>query len=88
MLDRYWWLAYAGSGVIAWTSADLMLAEPMTIDPLAAVGLVFEQVDAAGQLVHGPTATGYSLMLAVTALTLLAAHYFHRHRPAMARERA
>jgi YjbE family integral membrane protein len=86
VLDRFWWLAYAGSGVIAWTSAELMVSEPMTIGPMEAAGLLFEEVDLAGHVVHGPTALGYVMMLALTVLTLLAAHYVHRHRPTTVRE--
>jgi YjbE family integral membrane protein len=28
MIDRFWWLAYVGSAVIAWTGAEMMLDDP------------------------------------------------------------
>jgi YjbE family integral membrane protein len=32
LVDRLWWLAYVGSGVIAWTGAELLLKDPLTHD--------------------------------------------------------
>ncbi|MFN8521771.1 MAG: TerC family protein [Chloroflexota bacterium] len=29
MIDRFWWLAYLGSAVIAWTGAEMILADPV-----------------------------------------------------------
>jgi YjbE family integral membrane protein len=28
MIDKFWWLVYVGSGVIAWTGAEMMFADP------------------------------------------------------------
>lgn len=28
MIDKFWWLIYLGSGVIAWTGAEMMFADP------------------------------------------------------------
>ena len=85
ILDRFWWLAYLGCAVIAWTSAELMLSDPMAGHVLAGVGLVFEHLDAAGDEIYDPTLSGYFVMLVMMVLTLLAAHYVHRHRPARKR---
>jgi YjbE family integral membrane protein len=82
ILDRFWWLAYVGSAVIAWTSIELMLSDPLAGHVLAAAGLVFEHLNAAGEEVYDPTIFGYTVMVALMAFTLSAAHYVHRYRPA------
>jgi YjbE family integral membrane protein len=88
VLDRFWWLAYAGSGVIAWTSAELMASDPTATELLAAAGLLVEHVDSAGDAIYSPSALGYAIMAMLTVLTLLAAHYVHRYRPVRAQDEA
>ena len=81
VLDRFWWLVYVGSAVIAWTGAELMESDPISGHVLAMIGLVTEHLDAAGDMIDDPTALGYLAMGLLTALTLTVAHYVHRHRP-------
>jgi YjbE family integral membrane protein len=38
-LDRLWWLAYVGAGVIAWTGTDMLLKDPV----VAHVGMLAEE---------------------------------------------
>jgi len=85
MLDRFWWLAYVGCAVIAWTAVELMVSDPMAGHVLAAVGLVFEHLDAAGDEIYDPTLLGYVVMAVMMVFTLTAAHYVHRYRPARKR---
>jgi YjbE family integral membrane protein len=85
ILDRFWWLAYVGSAVIAWTSVELMLTDPYVGSFWMRAGLVVEGHGHAGELAYEPTGLGHVVMLAVTVLTLALAHYFHRHRPAQRR---
>jgi len=84
VLDRFWWLVYLGSAVIAWTGCELMVSDPIAGHALVAIGLVIEHLDAAGEEIFDMTAAGYAAMAALTVLTLLAAHYVHRYRPARA----
>ena len=85
ILDRFWWLAYVGSAVIAWTSADLMVSDPLAGHVLASAGLVFEHLSLSGEELYDPTIAGYTLMALLMVLTLTAAHYVHRYRPAQKR---
>ena len=85
VLDRFWWLAYVGSAVIAWTSVELMISDPFVAHLLEAVGLVFEHPTPSGEEVYDPTIAGYTLMVLLMVLTLTAAHYVHRYRPAQKR---
>src|SRR5215212_3675733 len=62
LVDRLWWLAYVGSGVIAYTGAELLLKDSFTHD-----------------VVHIPDSAHLPIAIAVTALTLIAAHLMHRH---------
>ena len=70
MIDKFWWLVYLGSGVIIWTGAEMMFADPF----------VAHQV---GE--HNPMVL--VLTAAITIVLMVAAHYFHRHRPKMRRLR-
>jgi YjbE family integral membrane protein len=65
LIDRFWWLAYVGAGVIAWTAADLVLSDPFL------QGLIGEV----------PKLGEYAFAAAVTLATLAFAHWFHRMRP-------
>ena len=38
MLDRFWWLAYLGSAVIAWTGAEMMFEDSVVEDVLGEPG--------------------------------------------------
>jgi predicted tellurium resistance membrane protein TerC len=64
LINRFWWLAYAGSAVIAWTGATIVFEDPVVLQH--AIWL------------NG--APGYSIAGATTAMTLLFAHWFHRVR--------
>jgi YjbE family integral membrane protein len=55
-LDRLWWLAYLGAGVIAWTGTDMLLKDPV----VAHVGVLAEEV----QLVVTALVTVSTLVLA------------------------
>lgn len=35
MIDRFWWLVYLGSGVIAWTGAEMMFGDPTIHEEMA-----------------------------------------------------
>lgn len=87
VLDRFWWLAYVGSAVIAWTSVELILSDPWAAGPFTSAGLVVKHLSETGVPLPEPTGLGYMVMLAVTLLTLAVAHYVHRHRPAQRRVR-
>jgi YjbE family integral membrane protein len=52
MIDRFWWLAYLGSAVIAWTGAEMMLADPFV-----------EQ-----QVGHGPLVLAATAIITVAVL--------------------
>lgn len=64
LVNRFWWLAYAGSAVIAWTGAALVLEDPVVRTRLPDLGPAAE---------HGV------LALAALA-ALLFAHWYHRVR--------
>jgi YjbE family integral membrane protein len=85
VLDRFWWLAYLGSAVIAWTAGELIFSDPLADVVLENLDLVWEHLDAAGDIVYEPTIVGYAALAALTVATLVLAHYFHRHRPAQNR---
>jgi predicted tellurium resistance membrane protein TerC len=55
-LDRLWWLAYLGAGVIAWTGTDMLLKDPV----VARVGVLAEEA----QLVVTALVTVATLVLA------------------------
>lgn len=62
LVDKLWWLAYVGSGVIAWTGAELLLKDPLTHD---VAGI--------------PDSAHLPIAIVITALTLVIAHFMHRH---------
>ena len=62
LVNKFWWLSYAGSAVIAWTGAAMMFEDPLTHDRLAVYGSVVE----------------YAAKILVTVGTLAFAHWFHR----------
>src|SRR5262245_43446162 len=64
LLNRFWWLAYVGSGVIAWTGTLMVVKDPL-IERYLPVLLRLN---------------GYVYALAVTIATLAAAHWYHRVR--------
>jgi YjbE family integral membrane protein len=64
LLNRFWWLAYLGSGVIAWTGTLMFIK-----DPLIARYLPF--------LLRMNT---YVYAVLITAATLASAHWYHRVR--------
>jgi YjbE family integral membrane protein len=64
LVNRFWWLAYAGSAVIAWTGASLVLEEPVAHDLIG--GLRPE--------------AHIAIDAAVTVATIMFAHWFHRVR--------
>ena len=66
LIDRFWWLAYLGSAVIAWTGVTLALEDPA----------VEERIGHVGDL------AAYALAGIVTLATLAFAHWFHRVRGA------
>ena len=84
VLDRFWWLAYLGCAVIAWTSTELMVSDLLAAHVLAAAGLPGLRTPRRqpGEVLYDPTIFGYTLMALLMVLTLVAAHYVHRYRPA------
>lgn len=64
VIDRFWWLAYLGSAVIAWTGASLALDD-------AAVERIAGPVS---------TTVAWAVATAVALVTLAFAHWFHRVR--------
>jgi YjbE family integral membrane protein len=87
MLDKFWWLAYVGSGVIAWISVEMVLTDRVAGGYWQLLGLVHEHFDSHQELtVFEPTMAGLLVMGIGTALILGFAHYFHRHRPARLRQ--
>jgi YjbE family integral membrane protein len=66
LINRFWWLAYVGAGVIAWTGADLVFKDPLARSHLPEYGVTMEHV----------------MVTAIMVATLLFAHWFHRVRGA------
>lgn len=64
LLNRFWWLAYVGSGVIVWTGTLMFIRDPLVGRYLA--------------FVLGISAHVYAVT--VTAGTLAAAHWYYRMR--------
>jgi YjbE family integral membrane protein len=62
LLHRFWWLAYVGSGVIAWTGTVMVIKDPL-IERYLPVLLRLNV---------------YVYAFAVTIATLAAAHWYHR----------
>jgi YjbE family integral membrane protein len=65
LIDKFWWLAYVGSGVIAWTGATMIFEDPVIEAQLGTV----------------PAEWQIAISALVTVLTLIVAHWFHRVRP-------
>lgn len=63
LINKLWWLAYVGSGVIAWTGSSMIFEDP----------LVHTRI-----LLEG--SARYLICSAIMVLTLLLAHWFHRHK--------
>jgi len=66
LLNRFWWLAYVGSGVIAWTGTLMFIKDPLIGRYLPFLLRVNANVYA----------------VAITIATLAAAHWYHRVRNA------
>jgi len=65
LLNRFWWLAYVGSGVIVWTGTLMFIRDPL-------IGKYL------GFVLH---VSAHVYAVTVTAATLMAAHWYHRIRP-------
>ena len=66
LLNRFWWLAYVGSGVIAWTGTLMVIKDPL-------IGRYLPFLLRVNQ---------YIFAVLVTISTLAAAHWYHRVRDA------
>ena len=66
LINRFWWLAYVGAGIIAWTGAEMIFEDHWV---LAHLGSVSEIVQ-------------YTVAVVVTLVTLAFAHWYHRMREA------
>ena len=66
LLNRFWWLAYLGSGVIAWTGTLMFIKDPLIARYLPFILRV----------------NTYVYAVAITAATLASAHWYHRVRKA------
>jgi YjbE family integral membrane protein len=66
LLNRFWWLAYVGSGVIAWTGTLMVIKDPLIGRYLPFLLRVNE----------------YVFAVFITIGTLAAAHWYHRVRDA------
>lgn len=64
LINRMWWLAYLGSGVIAWTGGSMIFEDKF--------------VTSRWNWTHGPVE--YVSAAVITVLTLGFAHWFHRAR--------
>jgi YjbE family integral membrane protein len=62
LLNRFWWLAYVGSGVIAWTGTVMVIKDPL-------IGRYLPVLLRLNVYVYA---------VAVTIATLAAAHWYHR----------
>jgi YjbE family integral membrane protein len=62
LINKLWWLAYLGSGVIAWTGAIMLFEDPFVYAHVHRFSHFFEYIAAA----------------VITMTTLLFAHWFHR----------
>jgi YjbE family integral membrane protein len=86
MIDKFWWLVYVGSAVIAWIAIEMILTDYVAGPFLSTLGIVAQEVDElTGMNAFEPTVAGLTIMALGTILILTAAHYFHRHRPAKLR---
>jgi YjbE family integral membrane protein len=82
MIDKFWWLVYVGSAVIAWISVEMVLTDRVAGAFFSNLGLVVlhhdDHIDA---MILEPTTSGMVIMGIGTVIIIGAAHYFHRHRP-------
>jgi YjbE family integral membrane protein len=86
MIDKFWWLVYLGSAVIAWIAVEMVLTDHAAGPFFSTLGIVVsEQDELTGLVSFEPTISGMAVMALGTVLVLAAAHYFHRHRPAKLR---
>jgi YjbE family integral membrane protein len=65
LINKIWWLAYAGSGVIAWTGGRMVFEDKF--------------VSSRWEWTHGLAAQHLAAAI-ITLLTLMFAHWFHRIR--------
>jgi len=84
-LDRFWWLAYAGSAVIAWIAGEMILTDAYAAAHLEQLGIVVARagVQVAAHAFE-PTALGWTLVALFASSVVSGAHLFHR-RPATTR---
>lgn len=69
MIDRFWWLAYAGSAIIAWTGAGMLFDDPLLAERLGPIATTIQ----------------WAIITLITVVALAFAHWFHRVRPRQAR---
>jgi YjbE family integral membrane protein len=78
-LDRFWWLAYAGSGVIAWIAGEMILTDPYAGRHLEKLGIALAHAQAnAGAHAFALTPIGWAIVAVFAALVVSGAHRFHR----------
>ena len=81
-LDKFWWLAYAGSAVIAWIAGEMILTDAYAGVHLEKLGIVGVHAEAhVGAHAFAPTATGWLVIAAFAAALVWGAHTVHRRRP-------
>jgi YjbE family integral membrane protein len=87
MIDKFWWLVYVGSAVIAWISVEMVLTDRVAGEFFSNLGWVHghydDHIDAT---ILEPTMAGLVVMGIGTLIIMSAAHYFHRHRPSRLRQ--
>jgi len=66
LINKFWWLAYLGSAVIAWTGASMVLEDSILKTRLESL-----EISALAE---------HAIAAVATILTLSAAHWFHRVR--------
>jgi len=82
-LDRFWWLAYAGSAVIAWIAGEMVLTDSYAGLHLEKLGIVAPHAGAhVGAHAFEPTAVGWIIVSVFAALVVSGAHLFHRRNTA------
>jgi YjbE family integral membrane protein len=81
-LDKFWWLAYAGSAVIGWIAGEMILTDAYAGLHLEKLGIVAVHAGAhVGAHAFVPTATGWLVIAAFAAALVWGAHTVHRRRP-------
>jgi YjbE family integral membrane protein len=82
MIDKFWWLVYVGSAVIAWISVEMVLTDRVAGELFSNLGwVVMHHDDHIDAMILEPTVAGMVVMGIGTLVIISAAHYFHRHRP-------